>query len=157
MYLFHTSQEDIKKRSSLPQRYGAAGQRHHPAAPHQRSKEKTGLRSEWSGQCEETPILPGGSGCLREAVHTVFVRFIRTWMFASHSRKSTGRTWQLRRSLPRSSPWSGTSWTSAILPKSSRRWTRPTLQQRCLRTATASFRWVGFCSLQVPAQESFPP
>lgn len=70
-YLSRTSQEDIKKRSSFPQRYGAAGQRHHPAAPHQRSKEKTGLRTEWSGECEETPILPGGSGCLLEAVLTV--------------------------------------------------------------------------------------
>lgn len=35
------------------------------------------------------------------------------------------------------------SWTSATLPKSSRRWTQPTLLQLCLRTVTASSRWEG--------------
>lgn len=61
----------------------------------------------------------------------------------THFRKWTGRTWQPRRCRPRSSQWFGTSWTSATSPRSSQRWTPPTPPRLCLRTATASFRWVG--------------
>ena len=65
------------------------------------------------------------------------------FFFKTHFRKLTGRTWQLRRCLLHSSRWFGTSWTSATLQTSSRRWTPPTPPQRCLRTVTASSRWGG--------------
>ena len=59
--LSHTSQEDLKEGSSVPQRHGTARQRPHPETPRQRSKEEIRLRSEWSRECKETPVLPGGS------------------------------------------------------------------------------------------------
>lgn len=58
-----------------------------------------------------------------------------------HCRKLTGRTWQPRRCLPRSSRWFGMSWMSATLQRSSQRWTPPTRLRPCLRTVTASSRW----------------
>jgi len=62
--LSRTHQEDFKKGSSFPQRYGTSGQRPHPATPRQRSKEAIGLRSWRSGERKETPVLPGGARCL---------------------------------------------------------------------------------------------
>lgn len=43
------------------------------------------------------------------------------------------------------------NWTSVTSPTSSRRWTPRTLLQRCLRTATASFRWASGGALKQPA------